>query len=238
MNLPEIKIAGEEIFEVLGLGVTNTFLLGLIIAAGLFLFSFLSTRAQNMVPKKLQNFWEMILESLYNFFGSIAGDKERTKEIFPLAGTIFLFVLFSNLLELLPGVGVFHFLRAPSSDLNFTFALSLFSMGYINFLAFKKLGFSSFMKRFFSKNPLMMFVGALEGMGEFTRALSLAFRLFGNLFAGEILLMVISYLFAYVLPLPFLGLEILVAFIQAFIFSSLIVIFYVSATQHGDAHPA
>jgi F-type H+-transporting ATPase subunit a len=238
MNLPEIKIAGEEIFEVLGFQVTNTFFFGLIIAAGLFLFSFLSTRGQKMIPQKLQNFWEMILESLYNFFGSIAGDKQKTKEIFPLAATIFLFVLFSNLMELIPGVGVFHFLRSPSSDLNFTFALSIFSMVYINLLAFKKLGFFNFMKRFFSKNPLFMFVGALEAMGEFTRILSLAFRLFGNLFAGEILLMVISYLFAYVLPLPFLGLEILVAFIQSFIFSSLIVIFYVSATQHGETQHA
>jgi F-type H+-transporting ATPase subunit a len=88
------------------------------------------------------------------------------------------------------------------------------------------------LKKFVSKNPVMLFAGILEGVGEITRIISLAFRLFGNLFAGEILLIVISALFAYGLPLPFLGLEVLVGLIQAFIFPTLIVIFYTIATQH------
>lgn len=236
MNLPEISIAGEKVFEVFGVSVTNTFILSLVISAGVFVFAFLSLRSQKMLPKKLQNFWEFLLESLYNFFGQVSGNAQRTKEIFPLACTIFILVLSCNLLELIPGTGVFHFLRSPSSDLNFTFALALFSMIYINIMAFRKIGRVSYLKRFFNKNPFLLFAGLLEGMGEFTRILSLAFRLFGNLFAGEVLLLVVSFLFAYLLPLPFLGLEILVGFIQAFIFSSLIVIFYVTATQHGEEH--
>jgi F-type H+-transporting ATPase subunit a len=79
----------------------------------------------------------------------------------------------------------------------------------------------------------MMFAGLLEFMGEFTRILSLAFRLFGNLFAGEVLLIVISFLFSYFLPLPFLALEILVGVIQALIFPTLVVVFYTIATQHS-----
>jgi F-type H+-transporting ATPase subunit a len=236
MNLPAIEIAGKEVFEVLGFQVTNTFFWSLIIAAGLFIFSFFSLKASKIIPNKLQNLWEFLLESLYNFFHSITNDINKTKEIFPLAGTLFLLVWFCNLLELIPGVGIFHFLRSPSSDLNFTFALALFSIIYINVLAMKSLGFFTYMKKFLNKNPLMLFVGILEGLGELTRILSLGFRLFGNLFAGEILLMVISYLFAYLLPLPFLALEILVGVIQAFIFSSLIVIFYATATQHGEQH--
>jgi F-type H+-transporting ATPase subunit a len=237
MNLPEISIAGEKVFEVFGISFTNTFILSLVISISVFIFAFLSLRSKKMLPKKLQNFWEFLLESLYNFFNSVVGNAEKTKEIFPLACTIFILILSCNLIELIPGVGIFHFLRSPSSDLNFTFAIASFSMVYINVIAFKKLGFVSFSKRFIHKNPFLLFAGLLEASGELTRTISLAFRLFGNLFAGEVLLTVTSFLFAYLLPLPFLGLEILVGFIQAFIFSSLIVIFYITATaQHGQAH--
>jgi F-type H+-transporting ATPase subunit a len=235
MTLPEISIAGEKVFEVFGISVTNTFILSLIISIGVFIFAFLSLRKSKITPKGLQNFWEFLLESLYNFFQSITGDIKKTKEIFPLAGTLFILILFCNLIELIPGLGIFHFLRSPSSDLNFTFALALLSIASVNFLVIKNLGFLSYSKKFVSKNPVLLFAGVLEGVGEFTRIISLAFRLFGNLFAGEILLMVISYLFAYVLPLPFLALEILVGFIQALIFPTLIVIFYTIGTQktHG-----
>lgn len=233
MNLPEISIAGEKIFEVFGISITNTFILSLVISIGVFIFAFLSLKPQKILPKKLQNFWEFLLESLYNFFNSITGDSKKTKEIFPLAGTLFLLIISCNLIELIPGVGIFHFLRSPSSDLNFTLALAILSVVFVNFLIIKNLGLLSYSKKFFSKNPVLLFAGALEGVSEFTRIISLAFRLFGNLFAGEILLIVTSFLFAYLLPLPFLALEILVGFIQALIFPTLIVIFYTIGTQHS-----
>jgi len=234
MYLPEISISGEEIVKVLGFSITNTFLLSLIISAFIFILVVFSLRSSKIIPRGLQNFWEFILESLFNFFNSITNNTKRTMEIFPLAGTLFILILFCNLLELIPGVGIFHFLRSPSSDLNFTFALAIFSVIFINALVLKNLGLFTYLKRFLNKNPVLLFVGVLEGMGEITRILSLAFRLFGNLFAGEILLIVTSFLFSYILPLPFLGLEILVGFIQAFIFSSLIVIFYSNSIQHGE----
>jgi F-type H+-transporting ATPase subunit a len=234
MLMPEISISGEKLFQVFGFPVTNTFLLSLIVSAGVFLFAFLSIRAARLIPKGLQNFWEFFLETIYNFFNSITGDEKKTKEVFPLACTLFILILFCNLFELIPGLGVIGFLRSPSSDLNFTVALALLSMTYINVLIFKRLGLFGFLGRFVSKNPMLLFVGILEAVGEFTRILSLALRLFGNLFAGEVLVIVMSFLFAYILPLPFLALEVLVVLIQALIFSTLIVIFYVIATQHGN----
>ena len=233
MNLPEISLAGEKVFEVFGISITNTFLLTLVVSIGVFFFVFLSLRPSKLLPKKLQNFWEFVLESLYNFFNSITGDVEKTRQIFPLACTLFILIWLCNLLELIPGLGIFRFLRSPSSDLNFTFALALISIISVNALAIKNLGAWNYLKKFISKDPIMMFAGVLEGMGELTRIISLTFRLFGNLFAGEILLIVTSFLFAYLLPVPFLGLEVLVGFIQAFIFSTLIVIFYTIANQHG-----
>lgn len=100
-------------------------------------------------------------------------------------------------------------------------------MGFIHFLTIKKLGGIKYLKKFIVlNNPIMFFVGMLEAMGEFTKTLSLGIRLFGNLFAGEILLIVISSMISFIVPLPFLGLEIFVGFIQALIFSSLITVFY------------
>lgn len=233
MNLPEISIAGEKLFEVFDFPVTNTFLLTLIISFGVSVFTFFVFKNKNMIPKGLQNFWEFLLESLYNFFNSITGDLAKTKKIFPLAATLFILILAGNLIELIPGLGIFHFLRSPSSDLNFTFTLAFISIIWVNVLALKNMGVGRYIGKFFSKNPIMLFAGILEGIGEFTRIISLAFRLFGNLFAGEVLLIVTSFLFAYVMPVPFLGLEILVGFIQALIFPTLIVIFYTISTQHS-----
>ncbi len=213
--------------------MTNTFFLTVVLSAVIFLFSFFSLRKKSMVPKGLQNFWEFLLETLYNFFNSITGSEAKTRQIFPLAGTLFLLIIFCNFVELIPGLGIFSILRSPSSDLNLTFALAIISITSVNFLAIKNLGFLNYAKKFVSKNPVMMFAGLLEFMGEFTRILSLAFRLFGNLFAGEVLLIVISFLFSYLLPLPFLALEILVGFIQALIFPTLVVVFYSIATQHS-----
>lgn len=236
MNLPEISLAGEDIFKILGFPLTNTFISSLVLSLLIFLSSLFIFKKATLIPGRLQNALEWILEKLHNFIDSVTGSREKTSEIFPIAATLFLLILASNLMELLPGVGVFHFLRSPSSDLNFTLALSLFSVAYINILTLRKLGAISYFKKFFHKNPVLMFVGFLEGISEISRILSLAIRLFGNLFAGEVLLIVISFLFAYILPLPFLFLEILVGFIQAFIFSSLVVIFYATATQLTHEH--
>ncbi|MDD5144577.1 MAG: F0F1 ATP synthase subunit A [Candidatus Pacebacteria bacterium] len=233
MYLPEISIPTEEVVEVAGISITNTYILVLILSLGIAALFSLSLRNLRIIPHKVQNFVEWALETLFQFTDSITGSRTKSKEIFPLAATLFFLILSSNLIELVPGVGVIHFIRSPSSDLNFTFALAAFAMAYVNIAALCKLGFFSYSKKFFNfRSPILFFVGILEGLGEFSRIISLTFRLFGNLFAGEVLLMVISYLFAYVMPLPFLFLEVLVSFIQAFIFFSLTVIFYHTATQN------
>ncbi len=233
MNIPEITISGEKLFELFGINVTSTFLAAPIIAAGIFFLFAVGFSKAKIIPSKIQNFLEMILEFLYDFSRSITGDEKIAKEIFPIAATFFVFILTSNLMELIPGLGIFHFLRSPSSDLNFTFALSLFAITFINVSAIRKLGPISYLKKYINfKSPIGFFLGILEAIGEITRILSLAFRLFGNLFAGEVLLIIASFLFAYLLPLPFLLLEILVGFIQAAIFFSLVVIFYSTAVKH------
>ncbi|MCD6094810.1 F0F1 ATP synthase subunit A [bacterium] len=235
MGMPDITISGEKLFGLFGFDITNTFLLSLIIEILIFAVFYFVFKNRKFIPSRLQNFAEWILESIFNFIDSITRDRKKTKEIFPIAATLFILILFCNYVELLPGLGVFHFLRAPTSDLNLTLGLALFSIIFINILSLKRLGFFTYSKRFLNfKNPILFFVGILEGISEITKCFSLAFRLFGNIFAGEVLLIISSFLIAYFVPLPFLALEIIVGFIQALIFSSLVVIFYTSATEHSQ----
>lgn len=229
MEIEEISFSAPELFKLVGFPVTNTFLMTLLVGGFVLLLFSLGLRKKMILPGSLQNFLELILENILNFIDNITGDREKTEEIFPLAATLFILVLFSNLLELVPGLGVFPFLRSPSSDLNFTLGLSISSMIAVHFFAVRRLGIVSYSKKYISKNPIMSFVGVLEAIGEVTKTFSLAVRLFGNLFAGEVLLLVTSFLFSYFLPIPFLFLEIMVGFIQAMIFSSLIIIFYTTA---------
>lgn len=230
MNI-HIALTGEPFFSIFGIELTNTFILAIFCALliiGAFLFAM---RKREIVPGKMQNFFEWILETVFDLFDGMTGDRKKTEEIFPLAATLFIFILLNNLLEVIPGLGIFHFLRSPSSDLHFTLALAIFSMGFIHFSAIKKLGGINYLKKFIKlESPIMFFVGALEAMGEITKTASLGIRLFGNLFAGEILLMIISFMVPFIVPLPFLGLELFVGFIQALVFSSLITVFYVFTT--------
>jgi len=131
-------------------------------------------------------------------------------------------------------------LRAPSSDLNVTLAWALASVFMIELFGFQALGLSYLTKFFnFREGAMNAFVGILELVSEIVRIIAFSFRLFGNIFAGEVVLGVMAYLFAYLLPLPFYGLELFVAFMQAFIFSVLTLVFMSLATiSHGghDEH--
>jgi F-type H+-transporting ATPase subunit a len=229
--MEEVSLFGSTIFNFLGINFTNTYILAIICAVFVFGLFAIALQKKELVPGKIQNFFEFLLEAIFNFFDGMTGDRKKTEEIFPLSATLFFLVLFSNLIEIIPGTGVFPFLRSPSSDLHFTFALAIFAMGFVHIVAIAKLGGFTYLKKYIKfESPVMFFVGILEALGEFTRTFSLGMRLFGNLFAGEMLLMVMYSILPFFLPLPFLGLELFVAFIQAIVFSSLITVFYVLTT--------
>ena len=166
-------------------------------------------------------------------------------------GTLFIFIIFLNWFGLLPGVGTIGFyeieeghevaekvfvplFRAGSADLNTTLALALISVVSIQISGIKTLG-KEYIGRFFNfKNPIYFFVGILELISEFSKIISFAFRLFGNIFAGEVLLTVIAFLIPVIAPLPFLGLELFVGFIQALVFSMLTSVFLSLATTKSE----
>ena len=128
-------------------------------------------------------------------------------------------------------------MRNATSDLNVTLALALISLIATHALAIRATGIKDYLMRFFSFNPILLFVGLLEIVSEFTKIISLSFRLFGNIFAGAVVLTLISGFFAFIAPLPFLLLEIIVGLIQALIFAMLTMVFMaVLSTPHGGEH--
>ncbi|OGI16008.1 MAG: ATP synthase F0 subunit A [Candidatus Moranbacteria bacterium RIFCSPHIGHO2_12_FULL_54_9] len=239
----EISIAAEKLFSIGSFPVTNAFLIGFLVSVSLMLVSVFVSRRLTLVPRGVQNVLELIFEGLLGFIDSVLEDKQQSRKFFPLITTIFLFVLLSNWVGLLPGagtVGLAHmqeghativpFLRSTSADLNFTIALSLIAVFVIQFSGIAALGIIKYGQKFFvspfhKPYGLGTIMGLLELVSEFAKLLSFSFRLFGNVFAGEILLVVMLHLVPYFIPLPFLFLEVFVGFIQAAVFAMLTLVF-------------
>lgn len=221
-----LTLKSERIFS-LGnfLDITNTYLTSFIIVSFLIISIYFFKQKMTTTPGYFQIFIEVIFEKLYHYWINISGYKNLL--LFSFCLTMFIYILFANWFGILPFINAIYInhegekinlLRSVYSDLNMTLALSLISVLVINILGIVKLG-KIFLKRFIG------FVGILELIGEFSKILSFAFRLFGNVFAGKVLLIIISSLAPLLAPLPFLGLEIFVGFIQAFIFFTLTTIF-------------
>jgi len=234
-----VALAAEKLFNLGPIPVTNSMLTTWIVTLALLAFAYAATHKLSLVPTKVQNIAEAIIEPLYDLVESLA--HEKTKIFMPIIATFFFFILFGNYFGLLPGVGSIGFfedhtfvpyLRAINSDLNTTVALALVSVIATHYLAVKYLGLGGYLGKFFSLNPIFLFVGLLELIGEATKILSLSFRLFGNIFAGEVLITTATTkLFAFIIPIPFYFLEILVGFVQALIFAILTLTFMVILTE-------
>jgi F-type H+-transporting ATPase subunit a len=290
-ELPAVSVAAEVLGRPGGFPFTNSLLMTLVVDVVLIVLVLLATSRMAAVPRGLQNFWELAIDTFYQLGVSI--DHRNIARMFTLVATIFFFVLFSNLLALLPGVGsiglcrhhedalinppvhiqeaptagedhhaeevrkgdiangtcgtymhdgveeaevLVPLLRSPSADLNTTLVIALVAFCFIEYYGFKELGIGYLGKFFnFKEGPLIFIVGIFEFISEFVRILSFSFRLFGNIFAGEVVLAVMAFLIPWLLPLPFYGLELFVAFMQAFIFSALTMAFINQATTAHHA---
>lgn len=226
-----ISIKAEELFHIGSFPVTNSLFLTGIVSLLLVSISFIIYKRINIIPGKVQGFAEMVLEWFLDLMSGTLGSKEKAEKYFPLVATIFLFILTSNLLGIFPGVGslTWHsgghrvpLFRSPAADLNFTLAFAIISVMATNIMGMAAVGILPHLGKFFNfKNPIKLFIGILELISEFAKVVSLSFRLFGNVFAGEVLLIIIFFLAPYVIPLPFLFLELFVGLIQAFLFAML-----------------
>jgi len=255
--------AAEPLFQIASIPVTNA-MVNAWIAVVFFVGIALILRTKNArVPKGFQNIGEAVVEFMLAEVQKVTGDRKRALQFLPIVGTIFLFILFSNWLGLLPGTGsigvwgihgghvmLIPILRPAASDLNLTLAIAAFAVLASHAFGFMKLGAVEHVSKFvnvrgllksFKKGPVAIAVaiiefgvGLIEIISELAKVLSLSLRLFGNIFAGEVLLTVMLGLFSFFLPIPFMFLEVLVGVIQATVFAMLTLAYLTVATEaHG-----
>ncbi len=239
--MEHISIVAETLFHIGPLPVTNTMLTGWLVAIFLIVLSLVVSNGLKHVPGKLQNFVEVIIEQFLKFVETIAGDRKTAERFFPIVATIFLFVLCSNWLGTLPGIGSIGttingefvpLFRSVHSDVNMTLALALITVVLSHIYGLMTVGAKHHLGKFITfKGPIAAFTGILEIISELSKIISLSFRLFGNIFAGEVLLIIMGMLVPYVAPVPFLGLELFVGFIQALIFATLAMVAFSSFTR-------
>ncbi len=240
-----ISLAAEEVFNIGGLSVNNSLLAGLVGSIIIFTLFYLAARSVRLQPaSKLANAVEAVSEAILNLIEQVTQDSAKAARFFPLLMTLFTFILVNNWLGLLPGFGsitiatehgVVPLFRGATADLNTTLALAMISVVMTQVYAIRELGLFKHLSKYFSLNPVLLFVGLLELVSEFSKMISFSFRLFGNIFAGEVLLVVIAYLAPALAPLPFFGLELFVGLVQALVFTMLTLVFLEIATsEHGE----
>ena len=317
---PIIEIKGEPLVmisdssnDILDVAITNTLLTAWILTALLIAICFFATRRITMIPSGFYNFFEAIIEAIYNFVTGIAGERQG-RRFFPLIATLFIYIAFANWMSLTPifnsigsyvelheeesefhsealvfkeagpvsliqpgakevelhaeecaaghagddcrhhaievaaeenagdgeKIGVlFPYLRGINTDLMTPAAFAIVSVALIQWWGITSLGFFRYAGKFVNfSSPINAFVGVLELIAEFARLISFSFRLFGNMLAGEILLLVMTFLVALSAPIMvlFYGLELFVGAIQAFVFGTLTLVFAMGAITSHEAH--
>lgn len=255
-----------EIASPFGFHITNSMLVTWIVAAGLIVFAQMATRNIRAVPEGAQNFWEWMVESLHDFLEGIIG-AELVKKTFWFFATIFIFILFSNWMGLIPGVGTIGWgttgesgfqvsaplLRGANADLNMTFGMAMIFFVCWTVWALQVNGPGGFILHIFGPKGdttgalkalmivVFVAVGLLEMVSILFRPVSLSFRLYGNIFAGENMLesmsrLVPGWIGSIVIPIPFYFLEVLVGLVQALVFMLLTAVFTLLICTHEESH--
>lgn len=258
----EISLAPEILFHIGSFPITNSFFWTLVLSVGLMLFFIVLNKKRKDVPGYSQSVIELVLEGGYDFVKSVMGDDRKTKKVFPLVFTMFIFILSANLATYIPGQsavtiktgeGVVPVFRAVMSDYGLVFVMTMTTVILTQIIAIAILGPFGYIGKFFNiKGIKDFFVSALKGkfkfgvlaqgfldfflglmdiIGEFAKIISLSFRLFGNIFAGEVLSAVALFLAPFFTPLPFMFLGLLTAVVQAFVFSVLTLIFIAAVSD-------
>jgi len=260
-----VSLKAAPLVQIGKFAVTNSMLVTWIVGAGIIIFAQIATRTIKPIPSGIQNFWEWLVENLYNFLEGIIG-RELVRKTFWFFATIFIFILFVNWFGLIPGVGTIgwgHYdatgafridrplLRGGNADLNMTTAMAAVFFVLWLIWALQAQGIGGFLAHLFGPKGetsgilkivmivIFFLVGWLEIISILFRPISLSFRLFGNIYAGESILEAMSTMNPYLaplLPLPFYFLEVLVGFVQALVFMLLTAIFTLLIASHGPEH--
>lgn len=238
----EISLKAEPLFSLLGLTITNTIFSSVLVVGTLLTVLSLNASRFKLVPSgTFQIGFELIYTVIGNLYTGIMHKEHKGSVLFSLLFCIFIYILMANWFGLLPVVssvmlhtaqGEVPVFRAPTSDLSVTASLAVISVVLTNALGVSFGGLKYLTKYFNFKTPIDLVVGLLELISELGKLLSFSFRLFGNVFAGEVLLAVITSLTYGVFTLPFFGLELFVGLIQALVFFLLTTVFISVAVTH------
>lgn len=239
-----IHLAPDILGEFFGVPITSTMLTVWLTMAVLIALAAIVKLRLSFAPGKFQNAMELLIGGVFDYVSDTLESRELAKKFFPLIMTIFLFILLMNWLGLLPGVdsiGIYKdmethgevvsklvpFFHPPATDLNITIAFALVAFVAIELAGVAMLGLWKYAGKFINfRSPLAFAIGLIELLSELARLISFSFRLFGNIFAGKTLILVVMFLATpYLLPVPLIAYELFVGFIQAFIFAVLTLFF-------------
>jgi len=245
-------IEAETIFSVGDFPITNSTLMLFVVILLVILAGILLKRWININPGRFQNTIEILYEKLIGAVMGITGTRERAEKIFPLIGAIFVFIILSNSLSFLPGLSSLTFdgkniFRTATSDFNTTFGLAVVMVGFIQFINIKEVGIFEYIGKFFQFGGLVrgfrkgigegfvsvinFFIGLLDIVSEFAKVVSLSLRLFGNMFASEVLATVIIGGLAFGLPAIWMSMSMLSGVVQTLVFSFLVTAYYTMALK-------
>lgn len=260
-----ISLSPEILFYIGAFPITNAFFWSVFLSLVIIAFTVLVSRSLKAVPGRLQGFMEILIDGAYVFVRGVVGDDKKSKKVFPLVITMFIFTLAANLATYIPGQaaitlkkaeGAVPVFRAVMADYSMVFVMTMITIvltqivavmasgpwGYIGkFIKVKGIKdfFALLIKGKFkpavlAQGLLDCFLGFMDIVGEIAKVISLSFRLFGNIFAGEVLSAVMLFLLPFFAPLPFMFLGLLTAVVQAFVFSVLTLIFITMASEAGE----
>ncbi|MEX2514814.1 MAG: FoF1 ATP synthase subunit a [Candidatus Paceibacterota bacterium] len=248
----QVSIEPHTFMELAGVPITNTLITGILVMLLLAVFGIWGRSAFSLIPGKVQNAFEMLYEGMLSLIQQVAVDRTLAERAFPLVAALFVYIGLANLITLVPGLGSItlsgeSLLRTPTSDINLPLALAAGSVLLVNIEAVKVAGFFSYVGRYFKFKELIagfrngvqagfvalveFFVGLLDILFEFTKVISLSFRLFGNMFAGELLAVLILGAVAYAVPALWMSLNLLFGIVHALVFGALATAYYALAVR-------
>lgn len=242
-----ISVQPEVLGSVAGMPITNTFTMILLVVLLVLVVVLVVVPRFSLVPNATQNVFELAYEGMIGLVEQITGSRERAEAIFPVIGALFVFIGISNMINLIPGFsaltwGGLSLFRTPTSDFNTTFGLALGMLVLVQVASLRSWGVVGYIGRFikikevyqgFKKGlseggmaVVEFFIGLLDIVSELAKVVSLSFRLFGNMFAGEVLAILLLGSFAYFVPALWLSMNLLFAVVQAIVFGALATAYY------------
>lgn len=246
-------IEPEIVFTIGEFGIANSTLMIVLIAIVFLIVGLVAVRKFKLVPvSPFQHYMEMIYESIVGLVEQIAGSRHHAEKIFPLIATILVYFAVANIIAIIPGLTDITYkgvalLRTPTSDFNTALGVSLAAVVVLNYISFREYGFLGYLNNFFNVKAVVggfkksfmdgfiglveFFVGILNIIGEVAKVVSLSFRLFGNVYAGQVLAIIIMGSIAYLLPVVWTVMSGFTGILQGMVFASLVAVYYTLALK-------